>query len=46
MQWTGPAERHERELPRIDAARDRIGPDRERHIRIDDLDDAERTFLY
>ena len=45
MQRAGTAERHQREVARIDAARHRIGADGERHVGIDDLDDAERRVL-
>ncbi len=46
VQGTRAAERHQREFSRIDAARDRVGADRQRHVRIDDFDDAERRFGY
>ena len=45
VQRAGAAERHEREFPRIDAARHRVGADGQRHVRVDDLDDAERGVL-
>src|SRR6202046_1424401 len=39
------AERHQGEVTRVDAARHRVGADGERHVGIDDLDDAERRVL-
>ena len=46
VQWPRAAKRYQREFPWIDAARDRVGADGQRHIRIDDFDDAERGVGY
>ena len=45
VQRAGAAEAHQREVARIDALGDRIGVDRQRHVVVDDAQDAERRVL-
>ena len=45
MQRSGAAEPHQREVARIDALGHRIGVDRQRHVVVDDPEDAERGRL-
>ena len=44
VQGPGAAEGHDREFARVDAAGDRVGPDRQGHVVVDDPDDPQRRI--